>query len=101
MNGSERLSKIFGNIADAIREKKGTTDLISPEDFSTEIASIENSNNTLTSWEGYDESTMGEYALSAKLGYEFFSEFESINSLLDEVNGVTVEIINEINGEII
>lgn len=57
--------------------------------------------DALTSWEGYDEATMGEYALSAKLGYEFFSEFESINSLLDEVNGVTVEMINEINGEII
>lgn len=57
--------------------------------------------DVLTSWEGYDEATMGEYALSAKLGYEFFSEFESINSLLDEVNGVTVEMINEINGEII
>ena len=41
MNGSERLSKIFGDIADAIREKKGTTDLVTPEDFSTEIASIE------------------------------------------------------------
>lgn len=57
--------------------------------------------NVLTSWEDYNESTMGGYALSASLGHELHNELNGLDSLLDEVNGASIEMINEINGEII
>lgn len=38
---SKVLNEHLKGVADAIREKKGTTDLINPQDFSAEIKSIE------------------------------------------------------------
>lgn len=43
MSKSDNLKDFLTDIADAIREKKGTTDLINPQDFSSEIASIQSS----------------------------------------------------------
>lgn len=41
MAKENNLKDFLTDVADAIREKKGTTDLINPQDFSAEIASIE------------------------------------------------------------
>lgn len=41
MAKNNNLKDLLVDVADAIRAKKGTTDLINPQDFSTEIASIE------------------------------------------------------------
>ena len=43
MSKSDNLTDFLADVADAIREKKGTTDLINPQDFSNEIASIQSS----------------------------------------------------------
>lgn len=47
MAKTDNLTDFMTDVANAIREKKGTTDLINPQDFSAEIASIE-------SGEGYN-----------------------------------------------
>ena len=57
--------------------------------------------DVLLNWEDYDSETMQEYALSAKLGNELYGMFDGVDSLLDEVNGESIQMINEINGEII
>ena len=41
MAKNNNVADLLRDVADAIREKKGTTDLINPQDFSAEIASIE------------------------------------------------------------
>lgn len=41
MAKNDNLKDLLTDVANAIREKKGTTDLINPQDFSAEIASIE------------------------------------------------------------
>lgn len=41
MAKNDNLTDFLKDVADAIREKKGTTDLINPQDFSAEIASIQ------------------------------------------------------------
>ena len=41
MAKNDNLKDFLTDVADAIREKKGTTDLINPQDFSSEIASIQ------------------------------------------------------------
>ena len=41
MAKNDNLKDFLTDVADAIREKKGTTDLINPQDFSAEIASIQ------------------------------------------------------------
>lgn len=46
MAKDNNLSDFLKDVADAIRAKKGTTNLINPQDFSTEIASIETGGGT-------------------------------------------------------
>lgn len=41
MAKDNNLTDFLADVADAIREKKGTTELINPQDFASEIASIE------------------------------------------------------------
>lgn len=41
MAKNDNLTDFLADVANAIRDKKGTTDLINPQDFSAEIASIE------------------------------------------------------------
>ena len=41
MAKNDNLKDFLVDVADAIREKKGTTDKINPQDFSSEIASIQ------------------------------------------------------------
>ena len=41
MAKNDNLKDFLTDVADAIREKKGTTDAINPQDFSSEIASIQ------------------------------------------------------------
>ena len=41
MAKNDNLKDFLTDVADAIREKKGTTDLINPQDFAAEIASIQ------------------------------------------------------------
>lgn len=53
------LTTLLTDIADAIREKKGTTGLINPQDFSTEIRGISgggDSGGVRSSWRYFDVS---------------------------------------------
>lgn len=51
MAKNNNLTDFLTDVADAIREKKGTTELINPQDFSAEIASIESSGGN--GWTGH------------------------------------------------
>lgn len=51
MAKNDNLKDFLTDVADAIREKKGSTDLINPQDFSSEIASIQSGGDI---W-GFDE----------------------------------------------
>lgn len=55
----------------------------------------------LESWESYVEGGMSGYGLSADLGYELHSQVDGLDSLLDEINGTPIAMIDSINGEII
>ena len=46
MAQTDNLKDFLTDIADTIRAKKGTTALINPQDFSSEIASIETGGGT-------------------------------------------------------
>ena len=49
MAKTDNLTDFLTDIADAIRDKKGTTGAINPQDFSSEIASIESGGGAVTS----------------------------------------------------
>lgn len=49
MAKTDNLTDFLTDIADAIREKKGTTESINPQDFSSEIASIESGGGAVVS----------------------------------------------------
>lgn len=51
MAKTDNLTDFMTDVANAIREKKGTTDLINPQDFADEIASIEGSGGS--KWTGH------------------------------------------------
>lgn len=51
MAKNDNLTDFLTDVADAIREKKGTTELINPQDFSAEIASIESGGGN--GWTGH------------------------------------------------
>ena len=51
MAKNDNLKDFLTDVADAIREKKGTTDLINPQDFSAEIASIQSGGGS--KWTGH------------------------------------------------
>lgn len=53
MSKQNNLTDFLTDVADAIREKKGTTDKINPQNFSEEIRGIE-SGGGITSWEWND-----------------------------------------------
>ena len=69
MAKNDNLKDFLTDVADAIREKKGTTDKINPQDFSSEIASIQSGgdiwgfgtigytpqNSTITEWVEYSK----------------------------------------------
>lgn len=49
MAKNNNLTDFLTDVADAIREKKGTTEPINPQDFSSEIASIESGGGSMSS----------------------------------------------------
>ena len=51
MAKDNNLTDFLADVADAIREKKGTTELINPQDFASEIASIESGGGN--GWTGH------------------------------------------------
>lgn len=51
MAKDNNLTDLLTDVADAIREKKGTTELINPQDFASEIASIESGGGN--GWTGH------------------------------------------------
>lgn len=53
MAKTDNLTDFLTDIADAIREKKGTTEKINPQDFSSEIASIESGGSSKPQWTGH------------------------------------------------
>lgn len=58
MAKNDNISDLLKDVADAIRAKKGTTDLINPQDFSSEIESIESGGgsdggSTTSRWTGH------------------------------------------------
>ncbi len=55
----------------------------------------------LNQWQNYEEGQMENYGISAKLGYELHTQTDGVDSLLDEINGTTIQVLNTINGEVI
>jgi surface protein len=53
MAKNNNLTDLLADIADAIREKKGTSGPINPQDFSSEIASIETGGGNTPMWTGH------------------------------------------------
>ena len=70
------LNEIMKNTADAIREKKGTTDLIAPVDFASEIKSIST---------GGGADLEGEYYLTSPNGWYWRCEKDELREGNDEV----------------
>lgn len=78
MAKNDNLTDLLADIADAIRAKKGTTNKINPQDFSSEIASIstggvdkpEISPNELTFYD-YDGTILHSYTYDEFMGYGF------------------------------
>lgn len=102
MAKNDNLKDFLTDVADAIREKKGTTDLINPQDFSSEIASIQSGGDI---W-GFDtigytpqSIPMKEWVEHSKLKMEQFTPsnaltiFENDSSLhfapLVDLSGIT------------
>lgn len=89
MATNNNLTDLLQDVADAIREKKGTSELINPQDFAKEIASIEGGGSGGgesggSTWRYFDATSMGSssvYALDAAL----LAKGES-----SETNGVVI-----------
>lgn len=69
------LNNLFKDIADAVREKKGTSELINPKDFGSEIRGISGDNSS-ENVVYYDVRNVSSPAKEALL---FFSELIKIN----------------------
>jgi hypothetical protein len=72
MAKNNNLKDFVTDIADAIRAKKGTSDLINPQDFATEIEGISGGSGESgdSSWRYFDTTSMGSssvYALDVAL----------------------------------
>lgn len=93
------LPVFLKNIADAIREKKGTSELINPQDFSDEIASISSGGESLPLVQGIDLTSLPQSGLLSR------SESKKIDSnrtlmILDANDGMTAEsFVCEYNSE--
>ena len=61
------LNEFLKGIADAIRAKKGTTELINPQNFASEIKSIESGGGSITNGVEYLEVDSTYYVTKAKL----------------------------------
>ena len=76
MAKDNNLQDFLTDIADAIREKKGTTEKINPQDFATEIANLSSGDDS-GSGSGSEESIVKYYEINASadngtgLGYIF------------------------------
>ena len=53
MSKQDNLTDFLKDVANAIREKKGTTEKINPQDFASEIASIEGGESSASIWTGH------------------------------------------------
>lgn len=91
MAKNDNIQDLLHDVAAAIRKKKGTTDLINPQDFSSEIASIESGGEVYTFGETMVDDGSGHTAIknlqiykkkenAIKHGaYRGFSYIESVN----------------------
>lgn len=84
MAKNDNLKDFVTDVADAIREKKGTTDLINPQDFSAEIKSIEGGGGS-----GGGDSEMRYFALT---DVAIVSQVGMVASLLKLKQGSSIVI---------
>lgn len=80
------LNEFLKGIADAIREKKGTTELINPQSFATEIKSIESGGGSITNGVEWLEVDSNNQLIKAKVygdivPYKGFSSQDRLVSL--------------------
>lgn len=76
MAKNDNLKDFLTDIADAIREKKGTEDKINPQNFSTEIASIETDSPFAVDF-GEEIATMDPYTLaSLREDIDYYNEVQ-------------------------
>ena len=64
MAKNDNLKDLLTDVADAIREKKGTTELINPQDFGSEIRGLESGGS------GYNANIEGDSTIFGMDGYE-------------------------------
>lgn len=84
MAKNNNLTDFLTDIADAIREKKGTSALIDPQDFSDEIASIETEPDYTDTLALLDrlEDAVGEYILANLLLTANGEQLETADGLI-------------------
>ena len=80
MAKNDNIKDFCKDVADAIRAKKGTTDLINPQDFAAEIASIEGGGSGGEGdWHYFDckgwENTEARYSLPAFIPLAYYGAF--------------------------
>ena len=69
MSKNDNLTDLLTDVADAIRAKKGTSDKINPQDFSSEIASIETGGGGTVSAKEYQSNDFNFFDYDGRLVY--------------------------------
>ena len=101
MAKDNNLQDFLTDIADAIREKKGTTQKINPQDFATEIANLSGGNTEETSNIEYlDISGVSDSRLKVALVYNCIYLKGFIESYDAYVTGTPYIQYNNLNGDI-
>lgn len=78
MSKENNLTDFLTDVANAIREKKGTTDKINPQDFSSEIESIVSGNGELQAKTIKIAPILAAQTIKPDKGYDGFSSLKVV-----------------------
>ena len=102
MENMNTLNDLFKDIADSIREKKGSTDKILPKDFSNEIRNISGGGKPSISYFKYPEAYIDyfyiygiAYGKNENAGYKGIFSYSMYNNHPIEVNPLCIGILND------
>lgn len=106
MAKDNNIQDFLTDVADAIREKKGTTDAINPQDFSSEIASIQSGGNKYPTYPfadvqfiDYDGVLLHSYTWEEALALEELPPLPSHEGLICQGWNYTLEELKLQNGK--